>query len=61
MIRASFFVFLFAIGIQVSGQTYQPTAQNLVARNQFQDNRFGMFVHWGVSSMLGSRRMGDAK
>lgn len=54
MIRASFFVFLFAISIQVSGQAYQPTAQNLVARNKFQDNRFGMFVHWGVSSMLGA-------
>lgn len=54
MIRASFFVFLFALSIQMSGQAYQPTAQNLAARNKFQDNRFGMFVHWGVSSMLGA-------
>lgn len=37
-----------------NAQAYQPTIQNMAARKQFQDNRFGLFVHWGVSSMLGA-------
>ena len=32
---------------------YKPTAANLAAREAFQDARFGMFVHWGVYSVLG--------
>ncbi|HEY7057811.1 MAG TPA: alpha-L-fucosidase [Vicinamibacterales bacterium] len=32
---------------------YQPTAANLAAREWFQDARFGMFIHWGVYSVLG--------
>ncbi|WP_439504361.1 alpha-L-fucosidase [Sediminibacterium sp.] len=47
-------IFSLMLCFQVVGQTYKPTPQNLVARNQFQDNRFGMFIHWGVSSMLGA-------
>jgi len=36
------------------GQTnYQPTADNLKARQEFQDAKFGMFIHWGVYSVLG--------
>jgi alpha-L-fucosidase len=36
------------------GQTdYQPTADNLKARQEFQDAKFGMFIHWGVYSGLG--------
>jgi alpha-L-fucosidase len=35
-------------------QTYQPTAENLAARKEFQDDKFGMFIHWGASSVLGS-------
>ena len=30
-----------------------PTAANLEARRAFQDARFGLFVHWGVYSILG--------
>jgi alpha-L-fucosidase len=30
-----------------------PTAANLAAREWFQDARFGMFIHWGVYSVLG--------
>src|SRR6186997_2681540 len=38
----------------VGAQTgYKPTAENLAARQWFQDARFGMFVHWGVYSVLG--------
>jgi alpha-L-fucosidase len=32
---------------------YQPTAANLEARRSFQDAKFGLFVHWGVYSVLG--------
>jgi alpha-L-fucosidase len=32
--------------------TYTPAAANLQARQQFQDNKFGMFIHWGLSSVL---------
>jgi alpha-L-fucosidase len=40
--------------IIVHAQIYQPTAENIVARQQFQDNKFGMFIHWGLSSVLGA-------
>jgi len=33
--------------------TYQPTPANLEARRWFQDAKFGMFIHWGVYSVLG--------
>lgn len=32
---------------------YQPTSATLEAREWFQDARFGMFIHWGVYSVLG--------
>ena len=32
---------------------YRPAAANLAARQWFQDARFGLFVHWGVYSVLG--------
>lgn len=31
---------------------YQPTPANLAARQWFQDARFGLFIHWGVYSVL---------
>ena len=34
------------------GQTYTPTPENLKAREWFQDNKFGLFIHWGVYSVL---------
>ena len=33
---------------------YTPTPENLAARKEFQDNKFGMFIHWGASSVLGA-------
>lgn len=32
---------------------YTPTKENLEARKWFQDARFGLFIHWGVYSVLG--------
>jgi alpha-L-fucosidase len=37
----------------LSAQTYIPTPENLAARQNFQDMKFGMFIHWGASSVLG--------
>ncbi len=44
---------LVALAGAVQAQTYTPTAENLAARQWFEDNRFGMFIHWGVYSVLG--------
>jgi alpha-L-fucosidase len=32
---------------------YKPAPENLKAREEFQDDKFGMFIHWGVYSVLG--------
>jgi alpha-L-fucosidase len=31
---------------------YQPSPENLAAREWFQDAKFGLFVHWGIYSLL---------
>lgn len=31
---------------------YKPSAENLKARETFQDDKFGIFIHWGIYSML---------
>ena len=31
---------------------YEPTPEILKARSEFQDNKFGIFIHWGVYSMI---------
>ncbi len=46
-----FYACLFVINTQA--QTYSPTKENLAARTAFQDRKFGMFIHWGASSVLG--------
>lgn len=35
-------------------QSYTPSEANLKAREEFRDNAFGIFIHWGLYSMLGS-------
>jgi alpha-L-fucosidase len=39
--------------LSVKAQTYTPSKENIKARISFQDNKFGMFIHWGASSVLG--------
>ena len=34
-------------------QTYVPTKENLEARQWFAEAKFGLFIHWGVYSVLG--------
>ena len=46
--------FVIIIGLTAHAQPkYQPTPENLKSREWFQDARFGLFVHWGVYSVLG--------
>ena len=33
-------------------QSYTPTPENLQARKEFQESRFGIFIHWGIYSMF---------
>ena len=49
------FVLLFTIVIPyVKAQPgYVPTKENLEARQWFEEARFGLFIHWGVYSVLG--------
>jgi alpha-L-fucosidase len=37
----------------VAQERYVPSQENLDAREWFEDARFGMFIHWGVYSILG--------
>ena len=40
-----------SVGSTAFCQTYVPTSENLQARKEFQDNKFGIFLHWGIYSM----------
>lgn len=48
------FLLLLAMGVSAFAQSssYQPTEENLKARQEFQDNKFGIFLHWGLYAML---------
>lgn len=53
--KKHFISFLLMLGIisNLSAQTtYQPAQENLKAREEFQDNKFGIFLHWGLYAML---------
>ena len=53
MKKISLLIILIFASITALAQTgYTPTADNLKAREEFQDARFGMFIHWGLSSVL---------
>lgn len=48
------FILMMVMGLSTGyAQQYVPSAENLQARQHFQDNKFGMFIHWGLSSILG--------
>lgn len=43
----------FLVTFSLFAQTpYTPTAENLKAREEFRDGKFGIFLHWGLYSML---------
>ena len=42
-----------AVPLRLRAEPYQPSPQNLAAREWFENARFGMFIHWGTYSVLG--------
>src|SRR5574344_1541605 len=45
------FISVFCMTLSVNGQqAYQPTQENQNARKQFANDRFGIFIHWGIYS-----------
>ncbi len=36
----------------LSAQSYVPTEENLQSRREFAEDRFGVFIHWGIYSMF---------
>ena len=45
---------LFSIANEVTAQAdYVPSQSNVEARHWFEDAKFGLFIHWGVYSILG--------
>ncbi len=51
-IRARLVIAISLLAVAAAGQTYQPTQANLKSREWFQDSKFGLFIHWGVYSVL---------
>ncbi|PDH41859.1 MAG: alpha-L-fucosidase [Rhodothermaeota bacterium MED-G19] len=45
--------FLLIFSIKSFPQSYVPSQENLEARRWFSDAKFGLFIHWGVYSILG--------
>ncbi len=41
------------VNLSMAQKNYQPSSQNLEAREWFQQARFGLFIHWGIYSLLG--------
>ncbi len=55
MKSACSFFLCFSIALFSRAQTnYQPGAENLAARKWFDSARFGLFIHWGAFSVMGS-------
>lgn len=49
----SFMAFALISICAMAQNTYQPSNENLKARAEFQDEKFGVFLHWGLYSMVG--------
>ena len=45
---------VFSVLISIAQNNYTPSHENLAMRKEFQDIKFGMFIHWGASSVLGA-------
>lgn len=47
-------IFMLLVTVRALAQdSYKPSPENLESREWFQDARFGLFIHWGVYSVLG--------
>lgn len=54
MIKKIFFLFILLGQLQTALAQTGPSPENLAARTQFQADKFGMFIHWGLFSTLGA-------
>lgn len=52
IITTVFLLLSFVTCLIAQPSAYKPTEENLKARAQFQDNKFGIFLHWGLYCML---------
>jgi len=43
---------LLPLFVSAQQKAYTPTQENIAAREEFRQERFGIFIHWGVYSML---------
>ena len=50
--RAATLLAAWMVCLAAGAQQYQPTEANLQARSEFRDQGFGIFLHWGIYSML---------
>ena len=41
------------VNLSAANQNYAPTEEIKKAQQEFADNRFGIFLHWGIYSMFG--------
>ncbi|MDQ2718658.1 MAG: alpha-L-fucosidase [Bacteroidota bacterium] len=48
-----FIIFFSFLVSNIHAQTYLPSPENMSARKDFQDSRFGLFIHWGPFSIPG--------
>jgi alpha-L-fucosidase len=53
MKRISMMFCLLAFTLVLHAQTYTPSAENIKARQEFRDDKFGLFIHWGPFSIPG--------
>ena len=53
MKKISTLLLLMVASLTASAQ-YQASPEILKARTEFQDNKFGIYIHWGLYSMLGN-------
>ena len=53
MKKLIFIIFIILFSQLEYSQTYIPSEENLKAREWFKEARFGLFIHWGVYSVLG--------
>ena len=50
----SIIILLLSLGLTTAQEKkYTPTPENMKSREWFQDAKFGLFIHWGVYSVLG--------
>ena len=54
LLQAAIIVAMGAVVTPATAQEnrYTPTPENLQARREFADSKFGIFIHWGIYSMF---------